>query len=138
MSVGKKFQNARDSLKSMSRNEVAALLPRLGTPQPIPADFTAPTLCVTFGDMWTIQADYHHLNFVLLLGERDGQTLRAEQVLVFTANTWMNAVIERDLSDLIPTMRWPEGSYGAAIVAAANDELRGLMANLDAQDGESC
>jgi hypothetical protein len=136
--IGKKFKDARESIRTMNRNEVAALLPRLGTLQDIPSDFFVPPLCLTFGDMWSIQSDYHNLRFVLLVGERNGQTLGTEKVLVFTADTWLNALAEREADRLVPTTRWPEGSYGASIVAAANDEMRGLLDELDAEGGDAC
>lgn len=134
--IGKHFHDARESIRSMTRNEVAALLPRLGSLQDIPANFHVPPLCLTFGDMWSIQSDYHQLRFVLLVGERDGQTLTPDKVLVFTPQTWLDAVAERDADALIASRRWPEGSYGAAIEQIAHDEMTHQLRALDT-DGDA-
>ncbi len=135
MSAGRNFQAARQSIKNMPVAHVSAIVAQLPT-LPIPSDVFVPLLFVTFGPTWTIQADYHQLHFIVLVGPRDGQTLRPERYVIISGEGWLSRVNEFETLSRLPiTPRWPDGSYGHAIEQQANDEMRHMLSQMDGEDG---
>jgi hypothetical protein len=90
MPQGPQFQLARESIRTMSADQVLfalGFMPILNTVAYLPEGYVPHPDTVNFGPAWSVRSDHHNLRFTFLFGHPEPQT-----IVVFTPDDWMQAV----------------------------------------------